>query len=400
MHELFFLPEWPPRPGGVAWIAVMLVLAVAAGEAASRWLRLPRIIGYVGAGVALGPQGVGFVDRAALGELRLFLDVALGIVLYELGSRVDLAWLRRNPWLAATSLAESAFAFGAVLALLLVLEVAAPVAAVVAAIAAGTSPAVVTTIARELRARGQVTDRLLLLTALDSVYVFLAVAMLYAWVGLEYRGDWMAMALHPAYLIAGSLALAAAGAALVAVARRMLPPRSDADVVIALAAIVLTVAFADALDLPVVLALLALGALARSFDRDRAVPPATFGPVEALAVVVLFAFTGAMLEFQVAPLAAVAGLGIVAARALGKAIGVFAFARPSGLALRKASLLAVALTPMSGLALVMAEQAAVAYPELAPGLALTLLAAIAILEIMGPLATRFALSRAGEARAQ
>lgn len=400
MHELFFLPEWPPRLGGVAWIAVMLVLAVAAGEAASRWLRLPRLIGYVAAGVALGPQGVGFVDRAVLGELRLFLDLALGIVLYELGSRVDLAWLRRNPWLAATSVAESALAFGAVLALLILLDVAPPVAAVVAAIAAGTSPAVVTTIARELRARGQVTDRLLLLTALDSVYVFLAVAMLYAWVGLEYRGNWLAMLLHPAYLIAGSLALAAGGAALVAAARRTLPGRSDADVVIALAAIVLTVTVADALDLPVVLALLALGALTRTFDHDRAVPPATFGPVEALAVVVLFAFTGAMLEFHVAPLAAVAGLGIVAARAAGKAIGVFVFARPSGLALRKASLLAVALTPMSGLALVMAEQASVAYPELAPGLALTLLAAIAVLEIAGPLATRFALSRAGEARAE
>ena len=57
---------------------------------------------------------------------------------------------------------------------------------------------------------------MLLLTALNTVYAFLAITMLFSWLHLEYRGGWLAILSHPLYLIVGSLflALLAAAAAL------------------------------------------------------------------------------------------------------------------------------------------------------------------------------------------
>lgn len=398
MPDYFFLPDWPLRPGPLAWIAAMLLVAVVAGEAGERFLRLPRVVGYVAAGVLLGPQALGFVDAATLRGLSVFLDVAIGVVLFELGRRVDLGWLVRNPWLAATSIAESVLAFAAVLVVLTLLGVSRAAALATAAIAAGTSPAVVITVARELGARGQVTERLLLLTALDSVYAFLAVAMLYAWLHLEYRHSLSAVLLHPAYLVLGSLALAAVAAGLLHFARARLAPGGAAESVATFATIAAAVALADALDLPVVMALLALGAITRSLAHDRGLPAPALGTVEALAIVALFTLTGAMLVVELAPLALVAAVAVTFARGLGKALGVLAFARASGLGLRKGALVAIGLTPMSALALVMAHRTVSVYPELEAELRGTLLAAVALLEVVGPIATRFALVRAGEWR--
>jgi Kef-type K+ transport system membrane component KefB len=398
MPDYFFLPDWPLRPGALGWMAAMLLVAIVAGELGERVLRLPRVVGYVAAGVVLGPQVLGFVDAGTLRRLGVFLDVAIGLVLFELGRRVDLGWLVRNPWLTATSVAESVLAFVAVFAALYALDVSRPAALATAAIAAGTSPAVVTTVARELGARGQVTDRLLLLTALDSVYAFVALAMLYAWLHFQYRHSLSAVLLHPAYLVLGSLALAAAAGGLLHAVRARLEPGGATEAVATFSTLAGAVALADALDLPVVLALLALGAITRSLARGRGVPTPSLGALDSLAVVVLFTLTGAMLEVVLTPAALTAAVAIVLARAAGKAVGVLAFAGPSGIGLRKAGLVAIGLTPMTALALVMAHRTAAVYPELALELAGTLLAAVALLEVVGPIATRFAISRAGEWR--
>ena len=58
----------------------------------------------------------------------------------------------------------------------------------------------------------------------------------------------------------------------------------------------------------------------------------------------------------------------------GKALGLFLFARPSGLPLRKASLLALTLMPMSGVSMVIAHDTARLFPELGAFLAAIVLA--------------------------
>jgi Kef-type K+ transport system membrane component KefB len=397
MAELFFLPKEFPSLGPLLWFGTLVLVAMLAGEVLSKALRLPRIIGFVFAGILLGPQFLDFVNRDALFELRGFLDVARGLVLFELGQRVDFGWLRRNPWLLASSLLEASFSFIGVAGVLLILDVQPLVAATAAAIAMGTSPAVVLAVSKETRAQGQLTERLLMLTALNSIYAILAATMLVAWLHLEYRGGWSAILLHPLYLIAGALALATALAAATLRILGTLGRRADAQFLLILAMVVLGVALAAALRLSMVLTLLAFGVLTRVLDRDRRFLSLTFGREGLLVMVVLFSMTGASLEFRHLAMGFSAAVALIAVRALGKATALFATARHGGLSLRKASLLAIALTPMSGTALILAQDFYVLYPEFGPELNAVMISTVVILELFGPLAVYFALRRAKEA---
>jgi hypothetical protein len=92
----------------------------------------------------------------------------------------------------------------------------------------------------------------------------------------------------------------------------------------------------------------------------------------------------------------VAGVFIVT-RFLGKAVAILILGRLSGLRAGGAGLLSVALLPMSGLAVVMIYDTAAIYPRFGAELAAVVLAAVAVLEVVGPIATQYALRRAGEA---
>ena len=132
-------------------------------------------------------------------------------------------------------------------------------------------------------------------------------------------------------------------------------------------------------------------------DRDRRFVSMSLGRSGTLVIAVLFAMTGASLEFQQLQTGATIALALAAVRAAGKAIGVFAMARPSALSLRKASLLAIGLVPMSGLALLLVQDTMTIYPGLGPDLAAVMFSAIVILELVGPLAVHFALTQSGDA---
>ena len=396
MPELFFLPDLAAAASQLPWTALLLLAAALAGEAVQRWLRLPRLLGWIAVGGALGPHGLDLLDRVSLAALRPVLDVAVGLVLFELGERVDLSWLRRNPWLLATSLLEAGLAFGAMFVVLLAVDTAPLLAAVAAAIGISTAPAVVLTVTRELRAQGQVSERALLLTALNTAYAFVAVSVLLAWLAREYAGDWRAIVGHPVYLIFGSLALAGAFAAVTLGLLRVLGRRRDAQFLCMVALIALAVWTAGALKLPVALTLLAYGGLVRVFDRRRVYVSLDFGRVGTILLILLFAITGANTDWSLLATGAVAGGLLVAARIAGKAAGVLALAPLAKLPVRKASLLALTLTPMSGVAVVLLHETSALYPSFGPALAAIVISAIAMLELLGPLLAQFALVRAGE----
>lgn len=400
MKGFLFLPDWPLGAGPLVWFAVLLLAAALAGELASRWLRLPRIIGYVAAGALLGPPGAGLIGPQELSALRVFLEIAVGLILFELGQRIDLGWLRRNPWLLGTSLLESALAFLAVFGVLWLLDTNPLLAAAAAAVGVATSPAVVTAVAKELGAQGQVTERLLLFTALNTIYAFLAVTMLFAVLHLEYRGSWAAMLLHPLYVVGGSLLVAFLAAAAMLWLLQPLRKNDETQFILVVAMVVLAVMLAAQARLSIAVALLGFGVFTRLLDRHRRFVSLSFGRGGLLFVVMLFALTGASLDLKLllAPSTLFTAVAVIAARFAGKSIGVFALAMPSALGVRKASLLSIGLLPLSGLAVVSVQDASALYPEFGSRLAAVVLTAVALLEVLGPLAAHFALRRAGEAQ--
>jgi len=395
--DLSFLPALPPSFGQTFLVGVLLLAGLLCGELLRRTLGLPRIVGYALAGVLLGPQVSGVLGPGALGNARVLIDLSLGLVVFELGHRLDYQWLRRNRWLFAAAIAESAFCFWAIHATLLAFGFAPLLAASAAAIGTATSPAVVLLVAHELRSAGQVTERMLLFTAVNSVFAYVVLTLLLPFLHLEHAVGWSLAVLHPAYLLGGSVLAGFAGSVLLLLLARWVGKREDRQFILLVALVVLAVGAARNLNLSVVVTLITLGLLARNLDRRHVLLPLRFGYGGQLFFVILFVLTGASLQF--APLAAVGTVvaAFIAARFAGKALALLAFAGLSGLRPAGAALLSVALLPMSGMAVVMVLDTAALYPEFGGELAAVVLSAAAVLTLLGPVATQFALKRSGEA---
>lgn len=397
MTQLSYLPQLPLVASPFMLFGLLLLAGAVGGEIVRRMLGLPRIVGYVLVGLALGASGLNLLDAALVRESWIFVDIALGLILFELGRRLDFAWLRRDPWLAATGVLESALAFAFVFAALLYFGVTPLYAALAASIAIATAPAVVLVVAQDLKAEGQVTERALNLTAMNSVIAFIVSTMLLALLHHEYRAGWIVVVLHPVYLLCGSAVLGfAASVAAIALAR-WLGKSERAQFVVLLALIVVTVGAARMLELSVVLALLAFGVFSKNLDRRHRLMTVDTGWFGQLFVVVLFVVSGASLGVGELLTGGTLALVYVLARFAGKSLGVMSLTYFSGAPRGAAGLLCLALMPMSATAVGIVYRTTYLYPEFGERLAAIVLSAVLIMELLGPVLVQIALTRAGEA---
>lgn len=395
---LWFLPLWPPVLSHAALFGALVVIGLIAGEVARRYVALPRITGYVIVGAALGPQGLGLLSDNMLFDLRLLIDLSIGLIVFELGFRLDFKWLALNRWLFATAIAESLFCFWAIYGMLIYFDFRPVLAAMAAAIGTATSPAVVMLVAHDLRAEGQITERMLLFTAVNSVFAYVLLTLLLPFLHLEHAASWQRALYHPLYLLSGSIfAGYLACMALMGLAAWM-GKREEPQFVLLVALLIVTIGMAHALKLSVNLTLITLGMLARNLDLRHVLLPLRFGHGAQLFFVILFVLIGASLEFSAFGIAAATVVAaFIVVRFLGKGLALLVFGRLSGIRPGGAGLLAVALLPLSGSAVVMVHDTTSLYPAFGRELAAVVLSAVVILELLGPLATQFALRRAGEA---
>jgi hypothetical protein len=270
-------------------------------------------------------------------------------------------------------------------------------ATLAAAVGLSTSPAVVTHLAAELRAQGQLTERLRLFTALNSGYAVLALAMLFAWLNAEYAGDPLSVVLHPLYLLCASFLVAVIATGLLHAALRLLGRTAQLEAALICGCVVLVVAVAEALAASLLLATLTFGALTRNTLADARVLTGDFGLVGLLSNLLLFALSGAWLAFPDGGTAWIAALAFVLARLGGKVAGAAALAVQGGITLRKGVLTGIALAPMSTLALVLVHDTVASYPALDPAFGATVLAGVALMQLVGPLLTHGTVVAAGEA---
>ena len=391
-----FLPAFPLQMSYPLLFGVLLVLGMMGGELA-RLFRLPRILGYTVVGFVIGALAQAMRFDPLIEEARIFVDLALGLVLFELGRRMDLRWMRRDWTLAAMGFAESALTFAAVFFTLRALGFEPVLAGLAAAIAMSASPAVLLFIVHDTRSEGQVTSRAFNLVALNGLLAATVATLMLGSAHLHStRGSIETAIFHPLYLFVGSLVLGALMAMLSRVVARSVQRSPDVHFTLIAGMVVAAVGLAVLLRLPVILALLAFGVFARNDERGHDLLNVSLAPFGRLLFIVLFVITGASLPFTVLVEGAAAGLAIVVARIAGKFLGVFAFARLGELNRRQAMGLALALTPMSTLALLMAYDISKMFAEFRFDVMPAFIVAILVMEIAGPILTQWGLRLAGE----
>jgi Kef-type K+ transport system membrane component KefB len=393
-----FLPNWPFVPDAVLWAGLALLVAGLCGELCYRAWRLPRISGYAVIGLIAGSAGLNTIDTSMGATSRLLLNVALGLLLFELGSRLDLRWIRRNPWLIASSLAEATLTFVLVLIVSLFAHLPAPTATVLAAIAMSTSPAMVIQLKTELRAEGQVTQRLLTLTALNSMYAVVIEKIASGWLHQEVYGNVFATILQPLYLLVGSLILAYLLARACTFFYRRMAIQDEHSFVALFGLVLLAIAIAQLFKLSTILSLLAAGIIVKNLEEKPQIWPQHFGTAGWLLTVILFVLTLTSFEWKDIALGGVAALGLIVARFVAKLAGVLMFAKPSGLELKQGVALGVALSPMSALAYLLVDDTYQLYPQFDPTLRAVVMCSIVVLQLVGPWLVYRSLTLVGERR--
>jgi len=392
-----FLPDWPPAFNTQAAFGLLLFAGVLGGYLAHRISWLPSITGFMAVGLLIGPSGINLLTEEALVLVQPIINVSLGLILYRLGLTLDLRAMLRDPRLLLTSILESGATFIAAFAVLVWLGLPTLIAALAAAIVISSSPAVLIHVAHEVNAAGPVTERVKELVALNNLFSFLVFSALLPAGLLAMEATWTTALLQPIYQLLGSLLIAAAIAFLLVQTARFTRAASQYRMALIIGALMLGVGAAKAFDLSALFVPLAIGVVVRTLEGRETLSDVEFGEAFELFFIVLFVYAGAKIHLSEMTTLGGVAIVLVATRIAAKWLTVFGLSRWQGMPARPAAATGLLLVPMAGLAIGLAQTADTLFALEAEQLNALILAAVAILETIGPPIAAWSFRLAGEA---
>jgi Kef-type K+ transport system membrane component KefB len=394
--RLVFLPPFPDQLDTLALFSLMLVIGLLIGERLHTKFGCPKLIGYVLAGAFFGPSVLGWISFEALAQTRSLADAALGILMLEIGRRLDLRWLFRHRELIRTTVGDIVISFFSIfLFSLWIIGLSPAWSAAAGAVTMASAPAVVLLIVEETKAQGLVTERIILHTALSSAASFIVFAVVLGIVHAQYSEDWVNALVHPLWVAVGATAISMVIAATALGVGRIFPKRSLAQVFVLIASALLAVGVSRMLAVPVFLTLFFTGVVIAFRDDKKTLSYTSLPESHWLLAIVLFVVVGASLPLQQFTwISGLQAIGLLCVRGAAK-LAVLRFMGGT-LPVRKRLLVGIGIQPLSATAVFMAYGLVGLYPEIGrSALSLPLLAA-AIMDVVGPLLCRYALREAGE----
>eukprot|EP01041_Mallomonas_annulata_P024952 gene24952-45867_t len=182
------MPDLVVITAELAW-PFAIALAWLAGEIMHRWSGVPRISVYGLVGFAVAQAFPELYTSDSSSPVTILANVAFGLILFEFGYRINLKWLRLNPWIAVTGLVESAATFCVVYFIGNLSGMPPLTSLLLASLAMSSSPAGVLRVINEQNSAGQVTERVLHLVAINCVLaVFVYKVIVGVW-GVQTSGS-------------------------------------------------------------------------------------------------------------------------------------------------------------------------------------------------------------------
>ncbi|ALU87950.1 sodium:proton antiporter [Herbaspirillum rubrisubalbicans] len=374
----------------------LLLFGLIAGYVVSKSPWVPRITGYLLVGFLLGAGGFNLLSGEVLKVTNIFADIAVALVVYQLGRYVDIGWLRREKWLLITVAVSAVLCFGFVSIALTWFGTDSVLALLGGVMAIATAPAVVLVVLRDLKAEGQVTRRLAAMTALNNFVAVLAAYALLPVIAHEAGTPVWTLIQHTLYSLVGSAILAYLTYWLMMPLARLLGRENSSQFVLVISVIALAIGVAHALHLPVMLTMLIFAILSKNLDRQFDLMELEFGVANELFVVMLFVTVGASMKLSDLSLLGYSVLILIAARFLAMGLGIFLFARFARMNWRQAGLLTLGTLPMTEIGVGLMQTVSSLYPHTTANVVPLLAGSMVVLEFLGPVATQFALIKSGE----
>lgn len=414
------------KSGIIMTILLTLAIALFAGLLMTRLckpLGLPAVTGYLIAGILIGPfclgrlgvEGVGFTSLENVEQFAIISEVALGFIAFTIGNEFRLSSIKQIGKQAVIiaifgAIGATILVDGALMGLSFLMPnvVDLPIALTLGAVAAATAPAATLMVVRQYKAKGPVTQMLLPVVAIDDAVglIVFAVSLGAAKAINSNELDVLSIAVEPLIEIAFSILAGSILGAFLSYTERLFHSRSK-RLSITVAFVLLAVAVSQIkFELGTVkfgfsslLLLMMMGTVfcnmcdfsEELMDRlDR-----WTGPLFAL----FFVISGAELQLEVFAQWTMVAVGLVyiAFRCLGKYFGAGISAKLTKCDSNIVKYLGITLFPQAGVALGMTL---IATAEIGGTQGDTIrnitLFSVMIYELVGPLLTKIALTKAGE----
>lgn len=394
-----FLPQWPLAFNTQTAFGMLLFAGVIGGYLAHRISWLPSITGFMAVGLLIGPSGFDLLTEDALELTRPIINISLGLILYRLGLTLDLRNIANSPGVLVISLFESAVTFTACFFLLRYFQLSHLVAGLTAAIVISSSPAILLHVAHELNAAGPITERAKELVALNNVLSFFAFSAFLPMGHLSMEADWDTVIFQPIYQLIGSIGVGIVIAAILVFVARRTRDASQYRLALIIGAITLGIGVARILNLSALFVPLVIGVVVKTLEKDELLSDVTFGEVFELFFIVLFVYAGAHIDVGALGELGWIAVALVIVRIVAKLVTVFGLSWLYRLPVRQSAASGLLLIPMAGLAIGLTQTAHRLFAIEADQLSAIILAAVAILETIGPPIAAAAFRLAGEAGA-
>ena len=382
---------------------ILLLIGIAMGAGllvsrAARAVKLPNVTAFLVAGLLIGPCVAGVISKEQAASMGVISEAALGFIAYAIGGEFKLAYLKKIGKAPLTiTIFQGMMTAMCVDAGLIAFGVDVPLALLLGAIALATAPAATLMVVRQYKAHGPVTQMLLPVVAMDdalglmvfSVSASVAQAMLGGAITVQ------SMVLTPVIEIVGSLALGAALGWVLAFGARFFASRGN-KLALSIALVLAGVGLCDMLDLSSLLVCMMIGAVMVNLSQvhevlmeqcDRFTPPL---------FLLFFVLSGAELDLTVLPSVGLIGVGYLLLRSIGKWGGTMLGAVCVHADDNIKKYLGLTLLPQAGVAIGMASLVAARFPTLGAQVSTIVLAGVLVFELVGPVITKIALTKAGE----
>ena len=389
---------------------------ILAGFALSRLahrVNLPSVVGYIVAGMVIGPSILGFYHESMVYRMDSLSDLALALVAFIIGSQLrwkEMAKVGKKVF--GILLAESLGAFIFVLGGMWLITGDPVMALVFAAMAPATAPAGTVAVLQEARAKGVFTNTVLAVVGLDDglaiiVYAFsIAVAkiILKSRLGIKASLNIKHLIVLPFVDIFGAIFLGLFLGFILAYFVKKLRNR-DHVLILNIGMLLTCTGISNHFHFSLILANLTLGTfIANTYPRASLRSLQTIQGVVPPIFVIFFVMAGAHLNLSLLGAMGVVGLIYFVMRIAGKITGAWFGCRITKAPAVLKKYLGMALLSQAGvavgLAIIIQKELRVMGPEAETiGMLVinTIAATTLMFEILGPICTRIAVNKSGEA---
>lgn len=296
--DLITLPLWFASP--LAMLGAGLLLAQMLGLALEA-RGLPKLYGAVIAGLLLGVSGVGLIDAAVATQFQELFNAATALVLFEVGRKMDLAWLWRSRRQGASLLLACILRAVAVYLVLLICGIAWSEAGFMAAMLIASSPIIYSSMVSDSQASGVAVFAGANFVGLGNIIALLVLVPTLSWLKIHDGG---ATAGYGAEFVKqlGRLGLGVAIAllcyTLYAVATRLTQARARVRPGMLLAALLMDLGLCSVSAASALLSLLLMGVLLRNAEKRDNVFQAELRTGQDIGYALLFMMSASLVQVQ------------------------------------------------------------------------------------------------------